>query len=405
MSEPAAPRADRSPATPRGSYLPDLCLPRPVLLLVLASALVAFILTLARRTPGAGIAFWADLAGTGWLLLWIALGSAACWCALRRSRLPAHGAAVETAAAIAVLGGITALVSWAATWLSGQGLAGSGLPGVWDAASPPVAGDELHTGAFIVRNVLLALLAGGLLLRYLYVAHQWRLQVEAESRARVAALQARIRPHFLFNSLNTIAALAGRGGERATGAVEDLADLFRASLTAERRASTVGTEVEVAEAYVRLEQERLGSRLQVRWNLTALNPDIPMPPLMLQPLLENAVYHGIERLAEGGVITVAGGNSATMAWLEVGNPLPQADARTEDGTEDRAVDGFDADDSAAGDAASVTMPATLHHGHHEALANIRERLSLLYSGLGSLHTVAGRNGFTARLAWPVAGKG
>ena len=69
MSEPSAPRADRFPATPRGSYLPDLCQPRPVLLLVLAAALVAFILTLARRTPGAGIWFWADLAATGWLLL------------------------------------------------------------------------------------------------------------------------------------------------------------------------------------------------------------------------------------------------------------------------------------------------------------------------------------------------
>ena len=396
MSEPSAPRADRQPAPPRGSYLPDLCLPRSVLLLVLASALLAFILTLARRTPGVGIAFWADLATTGWLLLWIALGSAACWCALRRSRLPAHGAAVETAAALVVLGGITALVSWAAAQISLQNLTGSGLPGVWDAASAQ-ASEDLHPVAFILRNVLLAWLAGGLLLRYLYVAHQWRLQVEAESRARVAALQARIRPHFLFNSLNTIAALAGHGGERATGAVEDLADLFRASLTAERRASTVGTEVEVAEAYVRLEQERLGPRLRVNWNLRELNPDIRMPPLMLQPLLENAVYHGIERLADGGVITVAGGNSATMAWLEVGNPLPRSDA----GAEDSSNAGAGAGDSDT----AMPVPATLHHGHQEALANIRERLSLLYGGLGSLHTVADTDGFTARLAWPVAGKG
>lgn len=378
MSEPSAPRADRFPATPRGSYLPDLCQPRPVLLLVLAAALVAFILTLARRTPGAGIWFWADLAATGWLLLWIALGCAASWCALRRSRLAARGATVETLAALSVLAAITALVSWAATWISVHGLAGSGLPGTWDlTAATPATDTGLATSSFVLRNVLLALLAGGLLLRYLYVAHQWRLQVEAESRARVAALQARIRPHFLFNSLNTIAALAGRNGERAANAVEDLADLFRASLTAERHTATVGTELEVAEAYVRLEQERLGHRLQVQWNLAGLPSTVPMPPLMLQPLLENAVYHGIERLADGGCITVAGGSSPTMAWLEVSNPLPMAPADA--------------------------LP--LHHGHQEALANIRERLALLYAGLGSLHTVAKGTHFTARLAWPIVGEG
>ena len=372
VNEPSAPRADRQPAPPRGSYLPDLCLPRSVLLLVLASAVLAFILTLARRAPGTDIAFWADLAATGWLLLWIALGNAALWCALRRSRLPARGATAETLAALGVLAGVTALVSWGAATLGLHGLAGSGLPGVWGGGSSG-NGPELAPSAFVLRNVLLALLAGGLLLRYLYVAHQWRLQVEAESRARVAALQARIRPHFLFNSLNTIAALADTDSPRAASAVEDLADLFRASLAAERMVATVATELEVAKAYVRLEQERLGSRLQVNWDLTALDTSVPMPPLMLQPLLENAVYHGIERLPEGGCITVAGGSDGQLAWLEVANPLP------------------------------VHAPAPLHTGHQEALANIRERLSLLYGGRGSLQTTASTTGFTARLCWPFTG--
>ena len=380
MNEPSAPRADRQPAAPRGSYLPDLCLPRSVLLLVLASAVLAFILTLARRAPSAGIAFWADLAATGWLLLWIALGNAGLWCALRRSRLPARGATAETLAALGVLAGVTAVVSWGATTLGLHGLAGSGLPGVWDGGSSG-NGEVLTPGAFVLRNVLLALLAGGLLLRYLYVAHQWRLQVEAESRARVAALQARIRPHFLFNSLNTIAALADSDSPRAASAVEDLADLFRASLAAERMAATVATELEVAKAYVRLEQERLGNRLQVNWELAALDSMAPMPPLMLQPLLENAVYHGIERLPDGGSITVAGGSDGALAWLEVGNPLP---ASTND------------------DLAMGTATAPLHTGHQEALANIRERLALLYGGRASLRTTASLAGFTARLSWPIA---
>jgi two-component system sensor histidine kinase AlgZ len=137
--------------------------------------------------------------------------------------------------------------------------------------------------------------------------------------------------------------------------------------------ATVATELEVAKAYVRLEQERLGSRLQVNWDLTALDTSVPMPPLMLQPLLENAVYHGIERLPEGGCITVAGGSDGQLAWLEIANPLP------------------------------VHAPAPLHTGHQEALANIRERLSLLYGGRGSLQTTASTTGFTARLCWPFTG--
>jgi two-component system sensor histidine kinase AlgZ len=163
--------------------------------------------------------------------------------------------------------------------------------------------------------------------------------------------------------------------------VEDLADLFRASLAAERMAATVATELEVAKAYVRLEQERLGNRLQVNWELAALDSMAPMPPLMLQPLLENAVYHGIERLPEGGSITVAGGSDGALAWLEVGNPLP---ASTND------------------DLAMGSATAPLHIGHQEALANIRERLALLYGGRASLRTTASLAGFTARLSWPIA---
>jgi two-component system sensor histidine kinase AlgZ len=214
------------------------------------------------------------------------------------------------------------------------------------------------------------------------------LQVEAESRARVAALQARIRPHFLFNSLNTIAALADSDSPRAASAVEDLADLFRASLAAERMAATVATELEVAQAYVRLEQERLGNRLQMNWDLTALDSHVLMPPLMLQPLLENAVYHGVERLPEGGCITVAGGSDGKVAWLEVSNPLPAT-----------------VDDLSVGtDTALSTAPlsAPLHVGHQEALANIRERLALLYGDRAGLRTTASTAGFTAHLSWPVA---
>jgi two-component system sensor histidine kinase AlgZ len=154
--------------------------------------------------------------------------------------------------------------------------------------------------------------------------------------------------------------------------------------------ATVATELDVAKAYVRLEQERLGSRLQVNWDLTALDATVPMPPLMLQPLLENAVYHGIERLLEGGCVTVAGGSDGKLAWIEVVNPLPGS-----------SIDVLNVDAGTA--PAPMPSPSPVHAGHQEALANIRERLVLLYGDRGSLQTTASTAGFTARLCWPFTG--
>lgn len=371
MTEPPFRRADRLAALPSGSFLPDLCRPTAVLGLVLGAALVAFILALAGGSGLGDVAFWVQLAGSAWLLLWIVLGSAALLCLLRRSRVPTRGVRLETLAALAVMMGVTALASLAAGALGWRGLAGSlalnERSGGW-------AAPEGDLAMFVLRNVLLALLLGGLGLRYAYVTHQWRLQVEAESEARLAALQARIRPHFLFNSLNTVAALAPTDGERAAAMVEDLADLFRASLAARPAGTTLEQELETARAYLRLEQARLGARLNVEWQLADLAPSTPMPALMLQPLLENAVYHGIERLPTGGTITVRGGHRQDHAWLAVENPLPLATA---------------------------SMPR-LAPGHQEALANIRERLALLFGAAGQLEIAADAARFTARLSWPAS---
>lgn len=372
MDETAALRADRSPALPRGSFLPDLCKPATVLGMVIVAALVALVLALASGDGVSTLAFWVHLAASAWLLLWIGLGSAALLCLLRRSRIAMHGPVAESVAALLVLGGVTALASFGADALGWRGVGLPGLPGEWFDADATAAGMAL--GPFILRNLLLAWLLGGLGLRYAYVAHQWRLQVEAEGRARVVALQARIRPHFLFNSLNTVAALAPTDGERAAAAVEDLADLFRATLAASPQGVTLGDELATAEAYLRLEQARLASRLEVRWQLPDLPTATPMPALMLQPLLENAVFHGIERLPAGGCITVRGGREDGQAWLSVENPLPVAD----------------------------TVPARTAMGHQEALANIRERLALLFGDQGRLTISTGGGQFTARLQWPVA---
>ena len=161
--------------------------------------------------------------------------------------------------------------------------------------------------ASCVRNVWIGLIVTGLALRYFYVSHQWRRSIELRAAARVHALQARIRPHFLFNSMNTIAALTRSNPSRAEQAVQDLADLFRATLSDKRDTITLAEELEVARTYQRMEQLRLGERLQVQWNIDALPDAAPWcPACMLQPLLENAIYHGIEPRAEGGTVTITG---------------------------------------------------------------------------------------------------
>ena len=116
----------------------------------------------------------------------------------------------------------------------------------------------------MLRNVWIGLIVTGLALRYFYVAHQWRRSVELRAAARVHALQARIRPHFLFNSMNTIAALTRSNPARAEEAVQDLADLFRATLSDKHDTITLAEELEVARTYQRIEQLRLGARLRGR---------------------------------------------------------------------------------------------------------------------------------------------
>jgi len=200
---------------------------------------------------------------------------------------------------------------------------------------------------FLLRNVVIALVVTALALRYFYVTHEWRHNVELQAKARVHALQARIRPHFLFNSMNTIAALTRSNPARAEEAVQDLADLFRANLSEKRNQIPLSDEIDVARTYQRMEQLRLGDRLRVDWKIDSLPRDALVPGLTLQPLLENAIYHGVEPRPDGGVVTVTGEFNKGMITIVVRNPLP---------------------------AANLTM----RDGNRLALANIKERMDLMY---------------------------
>jgi two-component system sensor histidine kinase AlgZ len=187
----------------------------------------------------------------------------------------------------------------------------------------------LHLGApagsgrrFVFDNAAICALIAAALLRYLFVLEQWRERVRAASKAQVDALQARIRPHFLFNSMNTIASLIRTRPAEAERTVEDLADLFRAALGADDAPGTLGEELELVTRYLHIERLRLGERLQVEIDVADLPRDFIVPRLLLQPLVENAVYHGIQPRADGGTVSVTGRRLPDAIEIVVRNPMP-----------------------------------------------------------------------------------
>jgi len=315
-------------------YLPDFCTSHATLAIVLIVELTAFVLTLARQSLA--VDFWTDLVRTSLFLLWIGLAGAALLCAVR-TPLARSTVAVGSAVVLALITALVATVSVCAYLIGRTHM-------VIDSGGAALFPES--AGNFAIRNVWIGLVVTGLALRYFYVAHEWRRSVELRAAARVHALQARIRPHFLFNSMNTIAALTRSNPSRAEQAVQDLADLFRATLSDKRDTITLAEELEVARTYQRMEQLRLGGRLQVDWKTDPLPANALVPHLMIQPLLENAIYHGIEPRAEGGTVTITGEVGGGLVTIVVRNPLDPAPGERE--------------------------------GNRLALANIRERLSLMY---------------------------
>lgn len=143
----------------------------------------------------------------------------------------------------------------------------------------------------------------------------------AIAEARLQALQARIRPHFLFNSLNAVLSLIRSQPQRAETALEDMAELFRVLMADNRALVPLSQEITLCQQYLSIEKLRLDERLQVEWHMADIPSSLRIPPLILQPLLENAVYHGIEALAQGGTIVINITPSAQSLLLRISNPL------------------------------------------------------------------------------------
>lgn len=291
----------RESASAEAVTLPQFCgLPAVFALLVVAELVVL----IAALVPDSRMSFRAFTTASAFAV-WLALLCALLLCKLAPllAKYPARtGYMISCLALVAIVAAATALIGWLDHSLR------TGL-------TPP------SLLRFVIGNSALAALLGAALLRYLYVLAEWRARLAAVARAQFEALQARIRPHFLFNSMNTVAALVRVDPAAAERTVEDLTELFRAALGTDQRSSTLGEELALADRYLAIEQLRLGDRLRIERDLEDLPLQLEVPPLLLQPLVENAVYHGIQPLREGGTLRIRGRRVDGVVEFEIDNPV------------------------------------------------------------------------------------
>jgi two-component system sensor histidine kinase AlgZ len=333
-------------------YPPSFCNWRPLL----AVAVIAEVAVVLAGLGRGGLPGWQWFAMASVYGQWMALFCAAGLCVTSgwTGRLSSNGA-------------------WLGSWLIVVLLAAVFSYAAWIVASlrfPDLIGDP--AGLFVFRNAFAVGLVTVVFFRYLAIRTRWRAELMAQAEARVQALQARIRPHFLFNSLNTIASLIPTQPDNAEAATLDLADIFRGSMRRADQLIPLADELRLARQYLDMEQRRLGERLQVDWRVEELPPGAAVLPLILQPLLENAVGHGVQSRPEGGRISVYGRAEGDRVVVTIGNPVgseedPGADARG---------------------------------GHGMALRNIRERLTLAFGSRASLLTNRDQEKFYAVLSVP-----
>ncbi|MEM7080852.1 MAG: sensor histidine kinase [Pseudomonadota bacterium] len=323
--------------------IPELCNTTALTLLVLFAQLLVLVLLLAGDEIS-----WIRFGLMSLFVQWIALLSAGLLCTLR-GQLMRLGLVAGSLAAFAVVMAITASLGCAAELIIDRG------PGAWQR---------------IGGQLIIAAIITGLVLRYFYVQQRLRLQEQSELESRIQALQSRIRPHFLFNSMNIIASLIAVDPDTAESVVEDLSELFRASLNESGNQVALADELDLCERYLRIESLRLGDRLELDWQVAHTDTPVRIPLLTLQPLLENAIYHGIQPLPEGGTISLLVAFEGDEVDITITNPIPAAELRRES------------------------------EGNRMALNNIRSRLSVLYGHLASLETIAETETFVTRLRFP-----
>ncbi len=334
------------------AYLPDFCAAATVFVIVLIAELIAILLTLAAHRPQN--LFLVELARVSLFVQWLALLSCAVMC-MFRSRLESAGKTRAFVLSFLMLEILCLTLAELSFQLSRV------FPDF-------IRIDDTHF-AFILRTFAISSIVIALAMRYLYVSSEWRRSIVLEAQARIRALQALIRPHFLFNSMNTIASLTRTDPRQAEEAVEDLSDLLRANLGASGDRTSLKEELEIAITYQRIEKLRLGDRLSVRWDVGDLPMRAQIPSLTIQPLLENAIYHGIELLPDGGEVHVTGKRDDKYLDIMISNPVAQGQERSKG-------------------------------GNQMALANIRQRFELAYGSRATVEVDANDSKYAVRLRFP-----
>jgi two-component system sensor histidine kinase AlgZ len=330
--------------------LPNFCDVRVIFMLVLLVELLAIVLTAAPSN----VSFWDQLAFISMLMQWIGLLNAAILCGTRKwlNALPTR-ILVTTSFFLMMLVSVCfcLLVIAIKNWM------------LLDEETSPLGEN------FLLRIAVISAAVYAVVLRYFYIQQQWKLHLQAHSKAEIQALRARIRPHFLFNSMNTIASLISFKPEKAEKAVEDLADIFRASLR-EQNINTLADELSLTRSYVDIEKLRLDQRLKIDWSIDSSLEDTEVPALCLQPLVENAIYHGIEPLPEGGQIFISASQEGNQLVIKVCNPIG-------------------------------TGAISQHKSNHMAQENIKQRLHLVYGASADFNTNETKEDYTVILKIPL----
>jgi two-component system sensor histidine kinase AlgZ len=332
-------------------FLPNLCSGNSVLVVVIIAELMAIVLAL-MSTYYQPFSL-TELALSSFFMQWVGLSCASLLCWLRHplNRLPIAMAAVAVVLVVTLDTLVLSLVAQALrNWLYGKGL-------FLNLLNPDV-----------LRNVLIAVILTGMTMRYFYVQEELMQRRESELQARIQALQSRIRPHFLFNSMNIITSLISVDPDMAEQVVEDLSQLFRASLKESGEQVTLAEELALCRHYVHIEQLRLGDRLEVDWQVDESLLDQSIPLLTLQPLLENAIYHGIQPLPEGGCVSVRVARTGDMVSVEISNPAIAGQSR--------------------------------HEGNRMGLDNVRHRLEALHGNAAKLEVLRSPEQYQVLISYP-----
>ena len=331
-------------------FIPDLCRGQGLLGLLVIAGLFAVLMTLMRT--GISAFDFLLLAKVALQVFWIALLSAVFLCQARRflNHLPLREIALINFSLILLAAAICAAVAQ----LSSSYL----LDGIWQI-------DYL----WIINTVVIAAIPAGAILRLFYFQHQLRQQQGASQQARIEALQSKIRPHFLFNSMNSLASLISTDPDKAEETLENLCDLFRYALHDGTEGVSLQLEVDACKKYLQIEKLRLAERLQYDWDIDVDMENISVPALLLQPLIENAVFHGIQPARKGGYLKIRIYRDGEWVCIDLVNSL-------ETNGEQR-----------------FQKPA----GHNMAINNLRHRLDAFFNQQADLQETVKQNHYHTRM--------